>query len=325
MGVAAASFKSFRESELIEWVPEAIPGGLGPRAYLRPDLRRFVANLGGEADRSTAAAACHRDYFLSEARRLGFSVSEPGSTASGPTLRLDDGAAMAWLIAERQNLLAVRERFVSTQPEAAAEAVLCLAEGMARRGPYLASLTRLHAALCNLPEDVPAELRSRLLLARGMAAGVCPAGEVGSRDLDATRDLEEARALAARSGLPGLECEAMEQQGLSALRGGLLKEARGFLEPAGRNAAECGQAEVAARLQCSLGLTCEAEGDFEGAEAAFLAALAQATEASAVREQIRSRSRLGAHYYFVNRWEEARDHLRWSAEQAVALRRGVPA
>ena len=291
---------SLADRSLLAWVGEPSAGGLQRRATLREDLQALAENLGGKAGLLGGAFARHRDYFSG------------GHGCSGSD-RSEHDAALSWPLADRDNLLAVYERLANSDPEAGAEAVLCVAQTMLGQGPFVASAERLDSVIETLPGGHSALLMARLLLARGVARTMGPQADSGIRDLETARDW------AAGEGQGPLEVAALEQLGLEALRAGHLKEAEGFLRGATERAAADGWSEVASRTLCSVGVVLEAGGQFDSAETAFLGALGHVEEGESGPEQIRSRSKLGAHYYFLNRWEEAEGHLRWSfdaAEQA---------
>lgn len=295
----AEALQGLADSSLLEWAEGTPASGTVRRAFLCGSIEAGAADSGEEHSLLESAFARHRDYFVGAERLALF---ESGGPEEG---------LLRWVLAERENLLAVQGRFATTDPKAAAEAVLTVAQAMFARGPFAASYERLGAAIDGLSDSAPGALRTRLELARG-AAGV-----LGSKPEPGARHLETARALASAAGRSDLESDALEHLGQGALRAGHLQEAQTLLKSAATTAVKGGHGELAARSFCSLGVALEAAGDFEGAEVALREATDQATKAGSVGQQLRCRSKLGAHYYFLNRWDDAAEHLRWSFEQGT--------
>jgi len=239
----------------------------------------------------------HADHFLTHAEAQVLEFGSP------------EGTDLAWVEANRDNILSICSRFENRDPDRAVRAALCIAHTHLRRGPYDSLLTLLQ----KVPELDDSNLmgRTRLHLARGATQSI-----MGKRQ-DALKDLEVARSLA---GSDPIECNVLLHLGLHHLRGGDFEAAKVEL----KRAIELGEASdrnrVLARAWVSMGMTHEAVASFEDAEACYSRAGEIAKGLGDRWELARTRSKMGSLCSFVaGRQTEARGHFEWALAEARAV------
>ena len=271
--------------------------GTGLHFRLYESVRAYATEKADEQGLLGPAEELHCSYYLSQAAdRIG----EFGSP---------EGDDLDWFEANRDHLVAIHQRFGQRAPASSIRALLALI----RRGPFDATVALLDPAIEALDEELPVELRARLYFSRGVGrSGMGRTGE-GNEDLQRTLDLARAH------GLEALEVKAILHRGLNALRSGQLGEAEDLLSKTEERARAGGHGRLLCRALVSQGMALEARGTFDRAEACYGEALDLARKLGDRWEEARTRSKMGTLCLFVNRWEEARNHLNWSIRHAQEI------
>lgn len=222
------------------------------RAFARQELQR--ANLVDEA------VARHADHYLGQALRAA--VRAEGRAGD---------RARHFLLAERDNLLAIHRRSVGTHPERALRAAVVLQPILIASGPAALRLRLLEEALGSLP-DRPA---GGLSLLRGwawLARGDTLLG-LGRLD-DAANELARAAEAATAHGDDRLHARALWRRGTLAFVGGRLDESERHVTEALAAFERVDDGIHIGRCLGSLGLIQQCRGQLEEAGALHARALA---------------------------------------------------
>ncbi|HEV8322061.1 MAG TPA: tetratricopeptide repeat protein, partial [Myxococcota bacterium] len=261
-----------RKSLLKAQVADAASGAL--RFSLYESVRELAgAQVTGDGERD-AVAARHAHHFVREGEVRAEMVEGP-----------DCAAALQWLQAEADNLLAAHRWGVAHDDHVAARAAACLDPLLAALGPASTRQEILAAGLAAADRAGAARLAATLLRSRGhdrFYAGHFPQAEA-----------ELVQALARLEAAPdaALESDLWRLRGVVAQAQLRRTDAYAYLERAlaiaGPGAERGGASELAAGLaHNSLGVVLRKEGRLAEAGRAFEEGLAMARRAGALRHQV---------------------------------------
>ncbi|MBR59221.1 MAG: hypothetical protein CMH54_14545 [Myxococcales bacterium] len=277
--------KSLLKTREVRELPEE------PRFYMYESIREYALERLVEQALLDAASQRHADYYLHTCEDLSKGISHHGGVEKSHRLN-----------AELENLVVIHERFLSTQPEQAARALLAFEPVALNRGPYAGYLEILEETLVTAPALDPT-LVARMSKFQGVLCRnlgrIDQAFEAAERGIDAAKDAQN----------PGLEALLTGDRGILQWWRGQPAQVEADLKAGLALAEEAADTAAQGILNANLGIFAIEKGDFVQAETYLQMALdLQRAQGNLWLVSVNLRN-LASLYTQQERWAEAEEAL----------------
>ncbi len=277
--------KSLLKTREVRELPEE------PRFYMYESIREYALERLVEQEHLDAASQRHADYYLTIGEALSSGISQHGGVEKSHRLN-----------AELENLVVIHERFLDTQPEQAARALLAFEPIALNRGPYAGYLEILDRTLAAGPALDPT-LVARMSKFQGVLCRnlghIDQAFEAAERGIDAAKDAQN----------PGLEALLTGDRGILQWWRGQPAQVEADLKAGLALAEEAADTAAQGILNANLGTFAMEKGDFVQAETYLQMALQLQRAQGNLWGVCTNLRNLASLYTQQERWAEAEEAL----------------